>query len=302
LSQIAITAPKSDIKTHSPDELYINLLQKCLTRAIFQRRPEHRQLQIIKADGLISRTVLGIVRKLYGDDVSFARPLKHEPAVSGKEGETLINSQRMENLKHCVTDVLRRRIPGDLIETGVWRGGASIFMRGILKAYSDRARKVWVADSFQGLPMPNAERYPADRDSTWHKVDFLKVDLETVKDNFARYGLLDDQVEFLPGWFKDTLPTAKIHRLAVMRLDGDMYESTIDALQYLYPKLSIGGYVIVDDYPVPECRAAVEDYRAKHDIKEPIVHKADGIWQRLRALLAPSLGCEVFLEALYYLG
>ena len=86
----------------------------------------------------------------------------------------------------------------------------------------------------------------------------------------AKFGLLDDQVRFLPGWFRDTLPAAPIERLSVMRLDGDMYESTMDSLQYLYPKLSSGGYVIVDDYSVPFCRAAVEDYRRDHEITEPL--------------------------------
>ena len=155
--------------------------------------------------------------------------------------------------------------PGDLIETGVWRGGATIFMRAILKARGVTDRLVWVADSFAGLPPPDTARYPQDEGITLHQFPQLAVPLERVQDNFRRYGLLDEQVRFLKGWFRDTLPTAPIERLAILRLDGDLYESTIQALDSLYHKLSVGGFVIVDDYGnVAACRQAVHDFRAEH--------------------------------------
>jgi len=87
------------------------------------------------------------------------------------------------------------------------------------------------------------------------------VTLDEVRSNFEKYGLLDEQVRFLQGWFRDTLPQAPIEKLAVIRLDGDMYESTMDALTALYPKLSDGGYLIVDDYGLAGCRKAADDYR-----------------------------------------
>jgi O-methyltransferase len=125
-----------------------------------------------------------------------------------EHAETMIGMQRMDNLQFCVTDVLRRGVPGDLIETGVWRGGAVILMRGVLKAYGDAQRRVWVADSFQGLPRPNPQRFPADAGDRHWTFPALAASLDEVRDNFARYGLLDHQVQFLPGWFSDTLPTA----------------------------------------------------------------------------------------------
>src|SRR5205085_12029434 len=88
--------------------------------------------------------------------------------------------------------------------------------------------------------------------------------------NFHKYGLLDEQVVFLKGWFKDTLPTAPIDTLAILRLDGDMYSSTMDALVHLYPKLSKGGFCIIDDYGLPACRQAVHAYRAQHHIQSEI--------------------------------
>jgi len=176
-------------------------------------------------------------------------------------------------------------VTGDLIETGVWRGGAAILMRAILKVYGDTSRRVWAADSFQGQPRPDPRKYPLDEGDGFWRLDLMKVSLEEVRANFRRYGLLDGQVHFLEGWFRDTLPSAPIDRLAVLRLDGDLYESTMEALQALYPRLSAGGYVIVDDYVLPACRAAVEDFRAEHDIVEPLhtVEWTGAYWQRAAA-------------------
>ena len=162
-------------------------------------------------------------------------------------------------------------MPGDFIETGVWRGGTTILMRGVLEAMGDRERSVWVADSFEGLPVPDAEQYPADTGLDWSHVEVLKVGADAVRANFERYGLLDDRVRFLEGWFCDTLPDAPIEQLSVLRLDGDLYQSTMDALVALEPKVSPGGFVLVDDYGGwPPCRAAVDDYRAERGIAEPI--------------------------------
>ncbi|WP_246600149.1 TylF/MycF family methyltransferase [Skermania piniformis] len=188
------------------------------------------------------------------------------PALS----HTMIGLKRMDNLQYCVEDVLANGVPGDFIETGVWRGGACVFMRGILEAYGVTDRTVWVADSFEGLPAPDPAKYPADDGDILHTYDALAVTMETVKETFRRYNLLDTQVKMLPGWFKDTLPSAPIEKLAIVRLDGDMYESTMNGLQHLYPKLSVGGYLIVDDYALPACRQAVHDYRDRYGIVDPI--------------------------------
>ena len=178
----------------------------------------------------------------------------------------------MENLRDAVFHVLGKEIPGDFIETGVWRGGACIFMRAILSAYGVTDRNVWVADSFEGLPAINAALYPADAaDVDLSEYHELAVGMDEVKANFAKYDLLDDQVKFLKGWFKDTLRAAPIERLAILRLDGDMYESTMDALTALYHKVSIGGVVIVDDYNIiPGCRQAVHDFRDSRGIDDAI--------------------------------
>jgi len=186
-----------------------------------------------------------------------------------EEAETMIGMARLDNLQECAEVLLSDGVPGDLLEAGVWRGGATIFMRAVLAAYGVTDRKVWVADSFEGLPAPNPDAFPIDAATDLSVYDVLAVSLEQVKANFARYGLLDEQVRFLQGWFKDTLPDAPVQQLALLRLDGDYYESTIQILESLYHKLAPGGFVIVDDYgALVQCSRAVDDFRAEHNIKE----------------------------------
>jgi hypothetical protein len=189
---------------------------------------------------------------------------------------------RLNNIQYCVETVLRENIPGDLIETGVWRGGACIFMRAVLAVNDDYTRNVWVADCFNGVPPPDPQ-YPQDNGNVLFTARDLAISLDQVKNNFKKYDLLDNQVKFLPGLFKDTLCTAPIEKLAVLRLDGDLYGSTWEALDALYPKLSIGGYVIIDDYTLPPCRQAVEDYHAKYNINCPIlpIDSMSAYWRKV---------------------
>lgn len=195
---------------------------------------------------------------------------------------TMIGSRRLDNVEACMRSVLDAKIPGDFIETGVWKGGTTIFMRGLLRAYGVADRRVYVADSFEGVPPPDEGRYPDDSGLDFHLWPDLAVDLESVRGNFARLGLLDDQVEFVKGWFRDTLPALRGHQWAVVRLDGDLYESTTDALENLYDGLSTGGWLIVDDFEIAACRQAVTDFRSARGITEPIVEiDANGVcWQK----------------------
>ncbi len=230
---------------------YLDLVKQCLTRSLF---PDARW------DADLARVL------------PFDASLREDGRDWPTEAETMVGSRRLDNLQACVETVVRDRVPGDLLEAGVWRGGASILMRAVLRAVGETERVVWVADSFQGLPPPNADLFPDDHDDRhWMLAPYLAVPLDVVRRNFARYGLLDDQVRFLPGWFQDTLPTAPIRALAVLRLDGDMYESTMLTLTSLYGKLSPGGYVIVDDYgALANCRKAIDDFRAEHAIDAPV--------------------------------
>lgn len=248
-------------------DLYLNLLKKSLTNTLFEQEPD--------ADGAQERFI-----------PDFARHYIRGSAI------TMLPMVRLNNLQSCIEEVLKNNIAGDFIETGVWRGGATIFMRGALKAHGSTDRTVWVADSFEGLPKPDKEAFPIEAKAHEGPVmsklfNHYAAGLEDVKRNFEAYGLLDGQVRFLKGWFKDTLPTAPIGKLAIMRLDGDYYESTRDPLENLYHKLSVGGFVIIDDYGEDTwtyCRKAVEDFREKQGIKDPLI-KVDSkcsYWQRTK--------------------
>jgi O-methyltransferase len=200
----------------------------------------------------------------------------HEARLLGMDwpvhADTMIGVRRLENIRDCVKAVITDGIAGDLVETGVWRGGGSIMMRACLEAFGDKTRRVWCADSFEGLPPPDLARYPQDAGMIWHTQSQLAISLEQVQRNFEKYGFLDDRVVFLRGWFKDTLPSAPIENIAILRLDGDLYVSTMDALNNLYAKVSPGGFIIVDDYNIKEdtCRRAISDFRASENILSPI--------------------------------
>jgi len=200
-----------------------------------------------------------------------------------KTALTMIGTARMRNLRRLCEAAIFNSVPGDFLEAGVWRGGACIYMRAILEAHDDTERRVFAADSFRGLPSPDAQRYPADTGATFHVYPQLAVPRAEVEDNFRRYGLLDERVVFLEGWFKDTLPTAPLDKLAVLRLDGDLYESTIQALEHCYDRVSPGGAVIIDDYAIPNCRYATDNFRAVRGIAAPL-EPIDGtaVWWLVR--------------------
>lgn len=257
--------------------LYLDLLRRNLTRFGMPER--------MPSDWPLRRRLLLKVVNTFGPKLRGVRAanLREAGLDWPAEAETMIGMKRLTSLQHCVETVLEEDVPGDLVETGVWRGGACILMRAVLAAYGDTTRNVWLCDSFQGVPRSDPEHYKADKGIRAElAAGILGVSEEEVKANFERYGLLDDQVRFLPGWFKDTLHKAPIERIAVLRLDGDLYESTIQALDALYPRLSPGGYCIVDDYlAVKACEQAVTDYREKHGITAEIVDiDGTGVWWR----------------------
>jgi O-methyltransferase len=251
--------------------LYVELLKRMLTRYGFSegvcrestldRAPIFRPIQNqLRKRGLILARLESYDphRREYGLDIpSFA--------------ETMVGLRRLDNLRDCIRTIIDDSVPGDLVEAGVWRGGASIFMKGVLAAYGEQ-RELWLADSFEGFPTPDVSNYPQDSGVLFHKKSWLAISEEEVKRNFERYGLLDEHVHFAKGWFRDTLGTLPVERISLLRLHGDLYESTVQALEPLYPKISVGGFCVIDDYGLETCRKAVHDYRSFYDITDPIVN------------------------------
>lgn len=273
-----------------PSSDYIQLLKKTLIDFNKINKYEYSPLHLVPPSWKIRLlSVLDSLLRTRNFALCKRKYIEAEKRLNGYDwpiyADTMIGLKRLDNIEYCMRSILKEGIAGDFMETGVWRGGATILMRAILKEEAIEDRKVWLADSFEGLPKPNAKEYSWDRGNKLHELNLLNVSLDEVKENFKKYDLLDDQVCFLKGWFKDTLPTAPVKKLALLRLDGDLYESTILALEHLYPKLSKGGYLIVDDYNAFEyCQRAVDDYRAHHAITAPIV-EIDGeaiYWQKAK--------------------
>jgi O-methyltransferase len=277
----------------TPSSLYINLLKKCLINEIYIEN-EVKLLylvhclfgkQDVQLGGLVDPD---LIPQPFFREVEKAKNIGDTVVlqIRNERGElapahhirnyvefphSMIGRKRMDNLQFCIETILEENIPGDFIETGVWRGGATIFMRAMLAVHGVNNRTVWVADSFDGVPPPT---HPQDRGITLDKsgLPVLAVSLDKVKNLFSRYDMLDGQVQFLQGWFKDTLPTAPIQQLSLLRLDGDLYESTMDALNALYAKLAVGGFVIVDDYTaVSACKQAIHDFRRREGVASEMI-------------------------------
>jgi len=287
-------------------EIYLDLVKRCLIDSVYLddpladymlyrekvSTPAWKRRGIRALQSFLKRYHLRLVephwvswRPAYARmDPAEKRKLRERGLGWPSRAHTFLSLDRLDNIQYCVETALREGVAGDLIETGVWRGGACILMRAILMAHGDDTRRVWLADSFAGLPPPDAANYPADAGDQHHLWSEFSVSRQQVEENFRRYGLLDDRVCFLEGWFKDTLPGAPIDRLAVLRLDGDMYESTMQAIESLYDRLSPGGFVIVDDYYLPACAQAIHDFRNARGITAAIqgIDNHSAYWRRLQ--------------------
>lgn len=259
---------------------YLHLLKRALVNLIYPEDALRLELALtgeLTGDAVRDQRLLRDVRyerpRAYDELVTAKREGKLALPLGGRLSHTMIGLTGLDNLERCAATVFADGVPGDFLEAGVCHGGASIFLRALQVAYDEAARRTWVADSFAGVPPP---AHSVDRE---HRLDlsesrfpWMAAGIDAVRDNFATYGLLSDEVRFLPGLFADTLPTAPVGRLAILRIDGDLYSSTRDALTALYDRVSPGGYVIVDDYGcLPPCRLAVDEFVAERGLDVEIV-------------------------------
>lgn len=269
------------VKSSLVNELYIELEAQllmsvlCSAQGMVLDLPEFWAVR--KDQGLLNQL---LAAKQDGETILLdTQGHKDRPSVDGnlrnysEFSYTLVGRKRLDNLHRCIEDILESGVPGDFLEAGVWRGGCCIMMRAVLAAHDCRNRNVWLADSFAGLPpsaRPEDQAYPMDSSL----LPVLAVPVEEVQKNFARFGLLDEQVKFLPGWFHESLPGSETGPLALLRIDCDLYESTMAVLDALYSRVPTGGWVIIDDYGIlPPCRQAVDEFRGRHGITaelEPI--------------------------------
>ncbi len=265
---------------------YLDLLKKTLADSVYADKRVGRRLTHSFGRSLRDRVRNLAVKACGRFGLYLVRDIDPESQMEGMEWPsvalTMIGMKRLDNLQECVERVIHDCVPGDLFEAGVWRGGACILMRAVLKVHGEADRTVWAADSFVGLPPPSLS-VPEDTGDIHHTEDFLKISLAEVKAAFGKFDLLDDQVRFLEGWFDETLTSAPVKRIAVLRIDADMYKSTMDALSGLYDKVSEGGFVIIDDYlALAPCREAVNNFRKARGITDEVIpiDRAGVYWRR----------------------
>eukprot|EP01038_Epipyxis_sp_PR26KG_P007859 gene7859-10668_t len=191
----------------------------------------------------------------------------------------MTGNMRLQNVIELLQSAFEDGIEGDYIETGVWRGGLSILARGVMRAHNQGYRTSYVCDSFSGLPPSDHSKFGKDETVDFDHVPYLEVHDELVADNFHQLNLLDSNTVFvILGFFNNTLPVLRnqIKKLAVLRFDGDMYQSAVDVLYNLYDKVSVGGYVIIDDWFGFASRTACEHFFEVHHIK-PVIKEIDSL-------------------------
>lgn len=264
-----------------PEWAYLDLLKKALSFSLwpepdvpldvldsFGTYSPTRQEQIRSAlDLLLPQLPTGFVLGLHRPELSFTDTANgsHWPVLA----DTMVGRKRLDSLQSLVESVFARRIPGSLLEAGVWRGGCSILMKAMVELYGED-RAVYLLDSFAGLPKPELPELQGEM--VFSEIDYLAVSEGFVRARFEAYGITTNGIHFVSGWFKDTVPALarKIGPIAILRLDGDMYESTKVCLDHLYDKVSPGGFIIIDDYMLFYCRKAVDEFRAARGIDDPL--------------------------------
>lgn len=264
----------AEASNEPPKDPYLSLLRRAITASIYPEsawrmvRPDGRK----GVSGALQAAFVRFLAKR-GFRLINALPFDAKRREVGLDwpmfGYSMIGHKRLENIEACIRSVVSDGIEGDFVECGVWRGGASIYAKGVLNALGETGRTVWLADSFEGMPA-QAEEDKVDIELSQFTI--LAVSQEQVEDNFRQFGFLDDRVRFIKGWFSDSLPTCPVGKIALLRLDGDYYSSTMDALNGLYDRVVSGGYILVDDYGAFEsCRRAITEFLASRGVDPKII-------------------------------
>lgn len=266
------------------EHLYLESLKKFLTRYGFEPQGTWAPLGYL-ANSLgpkhaVRKMIHSAEAFLLPGGVRLARWSRFDPAKR-KDGldwpihaETMVGLERLNQLHQALDTIEEEKIPGNILEAGVWRGGAMIFVAQYLNVWQLSGRKVFACDSFQGLPRAQKE-FPVDEGDTWHSYDYLSVSLEQVQENFASYMVPMDNVVFVKGFFSESLENLDCGPLAILRMDGDMYSSTTQTLHQLFDKVSEGGFVIIDDWQLEGARKAVRDFLEARSL-DPHIHEIKG--------------------------
>lgn len=191
---------------------------------------------------------------------------------------TMTSPERMYALHQAVSYICSSSIPGDIVETGVWRGGSSMVVAHSLLEKGDTSRSLYLYDTFTGMAEPTEDDANLYTDSSprkeWkiHKRKghnaWCYAHEQDVRTNMESTGYPMDRVHLVKGRVQDTIPQTIPDTISLLRLDTDWYESTKHEMQHLFPRLRKGGVLFVDDYHYwGGCRKAVDEYLTENDTK-----------------------------------
>lgn len=273
---------------------YLDLLSKILRNEIYEPKlpvPSPEEYVVVE-EILAQLSEEGVSFEFEADAGTLVGALQY--AKRSRNVHTYVSARSLQNISDIVDKITHSNVEGDLIDCGVMRGGTAIFMAGALKSYGED-RSVYMADTFRGLPAPK----PVDGNFVtdfWarfsEKLAIYNADcsasLEEVLNNFSKYDLYGSNIKPLKGLFCDTLYDLPTNvKFSLIRIDADWFESTFQALDALYEKLSINGFVVIDDYKLRGCRKAVDKFRLNNKIAEPICYAdcESGVifWQKIRS-------------------
>jgi len=203
------------------------------------------------------------------------------------EAYTATSIERVYALKNAITYIIKNKIKGDFVECGVWKGGSCMLMAKTLVNQEEKERKIWMYDTFDGMTEPTDD--DCEIETNVSGSDLLKntpkntdkfnmwayAPLEMVKKNMKKTMFPEERIHFIEGKVENTLSKIKPQNIALLRLDTDWYESTKYELEQLYPLLSIGGVLIVDDYGhFSGAKKAVDEYFSKTNVT-PLMNRID---------------------------
>ena len=243
-----------------------------------------RSLVRFKLDQFLTR--YGYLRCLNNWNTPFDIPEEDKLAIFAVEEFTMTSLERRFHLLQSVRHIVKHRLPGAMVECGVWRGGSMMLVAKTLMECGDTSRDLYLYDTFEGMSEPTE----ADRDfaaeSAASRLDSeagVKADsgvwaisgLDEVKRNMATTGYPPKRIHYIQGKVEDTIPGTVPDQIALLRLDTDWYESTAHELTHLYPRLVSSGVLIIDDYGYWQgARKAVDEFLAKSTDKL-LLHRID---------------------------
>jgi hypothetical protein len=199
---------------------YLEMLKSHLTGTVFNSAEQHVYAGVNVPKASLGEE-FGLEARKQGQDWTYL-------------GDTMTGWARIKNVADLLKDVIAKQVPGDYMETGVWRGGSSMFARAVLRTYNEAdKRKSFVCDSFRGLPP--GDKKLAEKDIGWDNTPYLEVSENIVANGFRKYGLLDSGVVFAKGFFNETMPPLSKHieKIAIMRLD--VSANVINILLSVFP-------------------------------------------------------------------